>query len=418
MKASRLLAPTLREAPRDTDAVSAKLMIRAGLIRKLAAGLYDWLPLGLRALKKAENIVRQEMDKLGAQEVWLPTIQPKELWEETGRWQVYGKELLRFKDRKDTEFCYAPTAEEVITDLVRRDVNSYRQLPLALYQFGSKFRDELRPRFGVMRAREFYMKDCYSFHATEADAEDFYKKAYEAYVKIFERCGFKFRAVEADSGAIGGSFSHEFMVLAETGEDEIISCEACGYGANREKHGTGTACPKCNKEPLMSSRGIEVGHTFKLGTKYSDAMKAMYLDASGAHKPFIMGCYGIGVSRVVAAAIEQGNDENGIIWTQALAPYQVVIIPTNYAEPKIKEWADKFYEEVQKLGVDAVLDDRDERAGVKFKDADLIGYPLRITLGEKGLAKGIAEVKPRSEKNFQEIPLDNVLTEVQKFFNS
>src|SRR3989344_1781949 len=281
MRASRLLAPTLREAPRDADTVSAKLMLRAGLIRKIASGLYDWLPLGLRSLKKAEQIVRQEMERLGAQEVWLPTVQPRELWDETGRWGVYGKELLRFKDRKEAEFCYAPTAEEVITDLVRKDVNSYRQLPLALFQFGSKFRDEIRPRFGVMRAREFYMKDCYSFHATEADAETFYKKAFDAYVKIFERCGFKFRAVEADSGAIGGSFSHEFMVLAETGEDEIISCEACGYGANREKHGTGTACPKCNKEPLMSSRGIEVGHTFKLGTKYSDAMKAMYLDASG-----------------------------------------------------------------------------------------------------------------------------------------
>jgi len=273
-----------------------------------------------------------------------------------------------------------------------------------------------------MRAREFYMKDCYSFHAAEEDAEAFYKKAFDAYVKIFERCDFKFRAVDADSGAIGGSFSHEFMVLADTGEDEIISCNACGYGANREKHGTGTACPKCSmaetirESPLQVSRGIEVGHCFKLGTKYSDAMKAMFLDDKGIHKPFIMGCYGIGISRIVAASIEQGHDENGIIWTKSLAPYQVVIIPTNYTEPKIKEWADKFYTEVHKLGVDAVLDDRDCRAGVKFKDADLIGYPLRITLGEKGLARGIAEVKPRSEKDFKEISLENVLGEVRNFF--
>jgi len=442
MKYSKAYIPTLREAPRDADTISAKLMLRAGLIRKIAAGLYDWLPLGMRVLKKAEAIVREEMNRIGCQEVWLPIVQPRELWEETGRWNVYGKELLRFKDRKETEFCFAPTAEEVITDLVRKDVSSYRQIPFCLYQFGTKFRDEIRPRFGVMRAREFYMKDAYSFHANEADAEEFYSKAFNAYMEIFKRCGFKFRAVEADSGAIGGSFSHEFMVLAETGEDDIVSCEACGYGANKEKHlktfpesgevKAGEPCPKCKKGTILISRGIEVGHTFKLGTKYSSAMKATFLDEKGVAQPFIMGCYGIGVSRMVAATIEQNNDANGIIWTKALAPYQVAIVPTNYEDAKIREWADKLYAEIQKIKIpspsmgegqgegdtlDVILDDRSDRAGVKFKDADLIGFPLRITLGEKGMAKGVAEFKPRSAANFQEIPLDRVLEEVSKFFS-
>ncbi len=426
MKYSKLYVPTLREAPRDADTASAKLMLRSGLIRKFASGLYDWLPLGLRALKKVEQIVREEMNAVDAQEVWLPTIQPRELWEETGRWGVYGKELLRFKDRKETEFCYAPTAEEVITDLVRNDVKSYRQLPFCLFQFGSKFRDEIRPRFGVMRAREFYMKDAYSFHASEADAEEFYKKAFDAYKKIFTRCGLNFTSVEADSGAIGGSFSHEFMVLADTGEDEIVSCSACGYASNKEKFvktfpdkgdpKTGDACPKCQGGTLSITRGIEVGHCFKLGTKYSAPMKANFLDEKGASNPFIMGCYGIGISRVVAAAIEQNHDENGIIWTKQLAPYQVVIIPTNYDDAKIKEWSDKLYVEIQNLGLDVVLDDRNERAGIKFKDADLIGFPFRVTLGEKGMARGVAEVKPRAEKQFQEVPLDQVLAEVKKFF--
>ncbi len=426
MKYSKLLIPTLREAPKDADTASSKLMIRSGMIRKIAAGLYDWLPLGLRVLKKVEQIVREEMNRADAQEVWLPTVQPRELWEETGRWQVYGKELLRFKDRKDTEFCYAPTAEEIITDLVRKDVHSYKQLPVYLYQFGSKFRDEIRPRFGVMRAREFYMKDCYSFHATESDAETYYGRMIEAYKNIFTRCGLKFRPVDADSGAIGGNFSHEFMVLAETGEDEIISCDACGYASNKEKHlksfpegaevKVGDACPKCKSGKLIISRGIEVGHCFKLGTKYSAAMKAHFLDEKGVSAPFIMGCYGIGVSRVVASAIEQNHDENGILWPNAIAPYQIVIIPTNYEDAKIKEWADKLYSEFQALGLDVLLDERSERAGVKFKDADLIGIPFRVTLGEKGMAKGAAEIKPRAAKQFQEVPLDQVLPEVKKFF--
>src|SRR5690349_15058556 len=287
---SRSFIPTLRETPSEAETLSHQWMLRAGLIRKLAAGIYEWLPSGLRTLKKVEQIIREEMLAIGGQEVWLPMLQPRELWDETGRWGVYGKELIRLKDRKDADFCLAPTAEEVITDLVRREVRSYRSLPFMLFQFGVKYRDEIRPRFGVMRAREFYMKDAYSFHADDADAGAYYEQAVGAYKRIFERCGLRFRPVEAESGAIGGSLSHEFMVLADTGEEGIVSSE-CGYAANveRAKKGAGDPCPRCDK-PLELSRGIEVGHTFKLGTKYSDSMKATFLDAQGASRSFVMGC--------------------------------------------------------------------------------------------------------------------------------
>jgi prolyl-tRNA synthetase len=550
MLRSKYFLPTLRNVPSDADNVSAKLMLRAGMIRKIASGVYEWLPLGLKVLKKVENIIREEMNAAGGQEVWLPVIQPKELWEETGRWQVYGKELCRLKDRKGSEFCLAPTAEEVITDMVRNEIRSYRELPVMLYQFGTKFRDEIRPRFGVMRAREFYMKDGYSFHADEADAEKYYQVMYNAYDRICKRCGFKFRAVEATTGAIGGSFSHEFMVLAETGEEEMVSC-SCGYGANTEKaefkldympktvfppeemkeintpglysvedvskllkigayrfiktmiyvaddkpvvalvrgdyeinehklqallgsstieladeatiekvtgaslgfagpvglkdvkivsdfsiktmanavtgankkdyHVTGVnpgrdfepsvyadirvvrnddKCVKCEKD-ISFSRGIEIGHTFKLGTKYSSAMKATYLDAQGKENLMIMGCYGIGVSRVMAATIEQSNDVDGIIWPVALAPFEVIIVPIDYKSEKTKEAADGIYRELQGAGIDVMLDDRDERPGIKFKDADLIGVPFRITIGDKTLATGSVELKARWEKKEQ-----------------
>ncbi len=568
--------PTLRDVPKDADTVSAKLMLRSGMIRKLAAGLYDWLPLGLRILKKVEGIVREEMNSIDGQEVWLPHVQPKELWEETGRWGVYGKELLRFKDRKNSEFCFAPTAEEVITDLVRRDVRSYRQLPLMVYQFGTKFRDEIRPRFGIMRAREFYMKDGYSFHADEKDAEVYYSKVLEAYSNIFRRCGLNFRPVEAESGAIGGSFSHEFMVMAETGEEEIVTCPSCNYAANLERAeclpvqsiapqetqlaleevstpGTytvddvakllkepkekfiktlffkadeipvvalvrgdtdlnlpklarvlgaktifkmseeeyarfagcdvgfagpqglkekarqkdpkfklvadhliksvvngisganlkdshsknlngprdfepdlfadlrnairGDFCPRCGakgqKSVLNFSRGIEVGHTFKLGTKYSASMKAEYLDEAGKSRPFVMGCYGIGVSRVVAAAIEQNHDDNGMMWRKELAPFQVVLIPVKLDDAKTLEWSKSIYNDLTRAGIEVLLDDREERAGVKFKDADLIGIPVKITLGEKGLSQNQAEIKTRNSAQAEFIPLDSIVSEIQ-----
>ncbi|MFC1679869.1 proline--tRNA ligase, partial [Elusimicrobiota bacterium] len=512
MRLSQYLLPTLREAPSDADNVSAKLMIRAGMIRKVAAGIFDWLPLGLRTLKKVENIVREEMDRAGGQEVWLPVIQPRELWEETGRWGLYGKELLRIQDRKEADFCFAPTAEEVITDLVRREVRSWRQLPLCLYQFGLKFRDEIRPRFGVMRAREFLMKDAYSFHADEEDAARYYDVMYKAYTRIFERCGLRFVPVEAQSGAIGGSFTHEFMVLADTGEEVIVSCPKCSYAANLERaeckaaaDGAGKAepapleevptpgkttvdevaallsadpksflktqiymaagkpvmalvrgdhelneaklfsllggvefqrateaqyeamarcpvgfagpvnlprwktpegkmedvrivadegvrelpnavsgankkdlhqkninigrdfavdifadlrmarpedpCPRCGAETEFT-RGIEAGQVFKLGTKYSESLKATYIDDKQDSKPMVMGCYGIGVSRVVAAAIEQGHDDFGIIWPVSIAPFTVALMALDPDDAGIKKESERIYAGLGEAGVD------------------------------------------------------------------
>ncbi|OGR79213.1 MAG: proline--tRNA ligase [Elusimicrobia bacterium RIFCSPLOWO2_02_FULL_39_32] len=578
MKISKILIPTLREAPKDAENISAKLMIRAGMIRKLASGIYDWLPLGLKVLKNVEKIVREEMDAIGGQEVWLPVIQPKELWSETGRWQIYGKELLRIKDRKGSEFCFAPTAEEVITDLARKDVRSYRQLPIMFYQFGAKFRDEIRPRFGVMRAREFYMKDAYSFHADEADVENYYSKILDAYSRIFKRCGLQFRAVEAETGAIGGTFSHEFMVLADTGEEEIVSCSPnCNYAANVEraecikenskkdketllpleeistpnawtvedvakclnankekfiktmfykvddlpvialirgdqelnefkllhalngqkielmsekeyslladcevgfagpyglkerakksgvapqivadyavsnlvngisgankkdfhlknininrdyqpekiadlrKIKNGDSCIRCAQKGIESqlrfSRGIEVGHAFKLGAKYSKAMNAVYLDEKGTSHPFIMGCYGIGISRVVASAIEQNYDEQGIIWTKNLAPFKVSIVPVNFEHPETRKLSEEIESQLESKGIETLLDDRLERAGVKFKDSDLIGIPVRITVSERGIEKGTVEIKLRSQPELKHCPKETLLDEIQR----
>lgn len=554
MRLSRYLLPTLKDLPSDADTVSARLMLRAGMIRKVASGLYEWLPFGLRALRKVERIVREEMDRVGGQEVWLPLVQPKDLWEETGRWQFYGKEMLRIKDRKNTEFCLAPTAEEVITDLVRREIRSYRELPLLLYQFGTKFRDEIRPRFGVMRAREFYMKDGYSFHADETCADATYRDILDAYNRIFTRCGLNFRPVEADTGTIGGNSSHEFMVLAETGEETIASCPGCGYAANVERaesqgpdpdapeplltpeevstpgagaveavakllnvapskfikivvcladgqpvvalvrgdrvlnehklkrvlgaktlfkandevyrqvtgcdpgfagpvglKGTVVAdpsvmgivngvsganrtdfhlrnvnpvrdfvpervadirmvlekdpCLKC-KLPLSFFRGIEVGHAFKLGVKYSAAMNAGFLNDKGVKTSFLMGCYGIGVSRVVAATIEQSSDANGIIWPESLAPFDVLLLPLDVAEPGLMEATVRLENELKAAGLDVLVDDRDQRAGVKFKDADLLGIPWRMTVGVKKLALGQVEVKRRGTDETIDVALD------------
>lgn len=554
MKLSNYYIPTLKEAPKDADTLSAKLMIRAGLIRKVASGLYEWLPLGLRVLRKVENIVREEMDRAGACEVWLPLVQPKELWEESGRWTFYGKELLRFTDRKEAEFCFAPTAEEVITDLVKKDTTSYKQLPLCLYQFGTKFRDEIRPRFGVMRAREFYMKDAYSFAADDRGANDWYQKMYDAYQRIFKRCGFEFKAVEADTGSIGGNFSHEFMVLAATGEDAIADCTSCGYAANTEKAeiqapeevqideaelkpmekqatpkaytvedvaemlnvptsklikllvftadgkpvvalvrgdhelnefkfkallkcnelekaseevytqvtgsfvgfagaqglkeknpsvmiyadnyvknivngvsggnekdvhtinvtprrdikvdvyadlkmaSAGDKCARCGKE-FTFTRGIEAGHVFKLGTKYSAAMGANFLDENQTSKPMIMGCYGIGISRVVAAAIEQSHDDNGIIWPAPLAPFDVALVAIDYdSNPDVKKHADEIAAGLEARGFSVLLDDRSERAGIKFKDMDLIGLPYRLVVSSRTVKDGQCEYKKRTDK--------------------
>ncbi|MDX6770250.1 MAG: proline--tRNA ligase [Elusimicrobiota bacterium] len=559
MKLSRYLLPTLREAPSDADNVSAQLMQRAGMIRKVASGIYDWMPLGLRVLRKVEKVVRAEMDGIGGLEVDLPVIQPKALWEETGRWPVYGKELLRIKDRKDAEFCFAPTAEEVVTDLVRREVRSWRQLPVMLYQVGRKFRDEIRPRFGVMRAREFLMKDAYSFHADEADASAYYKVIFEAYKRVFQRCGLRFKPVLAQAGAIGGSFSHEFMVLAETGEETIVSCSKCDYGANIErseikdayaapdaaafkpvvefdtqgkttvpdvakmmgrpltdflktqlymidgkvpvialmrgdhelneaklasavgapnlyratpaqyetvmgcKVGFGgpqnhpdaaiycdfstkgvlngvtgankdglhldnfniardlpsikgffdlrTAtledpCPACGGKTEFF-KGIEVGHTFKLGTKYSTAMKAEYLDKAQKPQVMVMGCYGIGVSRVVAAAIEQGHDKDGIVWPSEIAPFHaaVVVLDEN-DDAKVRPAADALVAALEAKGVEVLEDDRDGKPGVKFKDMDLIGIPHRLVVSKRTLEAGEVEYKKRGSADAERWKLD------------
>ncbi len=548
MKYSKTLIPTLREAPSDADNVSAQLMQRAGMIRKVASGIYDWLPLGLRVLRKVEKIVREEMNAADGQEVWLPVIQPKQLWEETGRWPVYGKELLRLKDRKDAEFCFAPTAEEVITDLARREIRSWRQLPAMFYQFGLKFRDEIRPRFGVMRAREFLMKDAYSFHADEADASAYYKRMYDAYKNVFKRCGLKFKPVEAQSGAIGGSFSHEFMVLAETGEETIVSCTKCEYAANIERaevkdqyaapsaasfkpltefntqnkttvadvaalvgrpttdflktqlymidgkvpvialmrgdhelheaklaaavgspalyraseaqyqqvmgckvgfggpqghdgvavycdfatravlngvtgankdglHADGfniardlpglkgfadlrsatseDPCPRCASRTEFY-KGIEVGHTFKLGTKYSKSMKAEYLDKAQKPQTMVMGCYGIGVSRVVAAAIEQGHDKDGIVWPAEISPFDCAVVVLDEADDaRVRPAVDALLKALAAAGLDALEDDRDGKPGVKFKDIDLLGIPHRLVVSKRTLDEGSVEHKRR-----------------------
>ena len=554
MRYSQYLLPTLKESPADAEIVSHQLMTRAGMIRKVAAGIYNYMPFGLRSVRKVEEIVRQEMNRAGAIECLMPMANPAELWQESGRWEKYGKELLRFKDRKETDFCMGPTHEEVVTDIVRHTVKSYRQLPLNLYQIQTKFRDEIRPRFGLMRGREFLMKDAYSFDLDDAGADAAYQKMYQAYRRIFQRCGLKFRAVEADSGAIGGNFSHEFMVLAESGEDGIVSCNHCEYAANVEKaeirysdqslpSGTknlekvatpgqktiaevaaflniapnqlvktlivqtsndelvavllrgdrelnqikllnllgcdwvvmaeeaevvkatgaptgfagpvglplriladnevrqlrdfvvganekdqhylganlerdfkvdsfadlrqavgGDPCPRCAGQ-LESWRGIEVGHVFKLGTKYSEAMNATVLDDQGQARTLIMGCYGIGIGRTVAASIEQNHDENGVIWPMPIAPFQVLVVILNPNDDALRLAAEKLYAELLELGVEVLLDDRDERPGAKFKDADLIGIPLRVTVGARGLKEGQVELKSRASDELEMLPL-------------
>jgi prolyl-tRNA synthetase len=559
MRWSKTFIPTLKEDPADAEVVSHKLLVRAGFIRQISRGIYDYLPLGLKVIRNIERIVREEMDRAGAQELLLPIASPAELWQESGRWELYGKELIRFKDRHERDFCLGPTHEEVITDLVRRVVRSYRELPFNLYQIQTKFRDEVRPRFGLMRGREFIMKDAYSFHVDVEDCRREYENMFQTYKRIFSRCGLKFRPVEADTGAIGGSQSHEFQVLAESGEDAIVSCNKCEYAANIQKAETrarrpaardvtenspkrqkvatpgkksvaevaeylklspdkfiktlvyktdqndlvaalvrgdheinelklqavlgsrevaladeaeveaqtqlaagflgpiglklrtvadlsvqgmrgavaganepnahyvevdqerdftpaafadlrlaaaGDPCPRCDDGSLESYRGIEVGQIFYLGRKYSESLGATYLDSEGRERPIEMGCYGIGISRLAAAAIEQNNDANGIIWPFAIAPFHVLLLPINYQDKTIQEVSDRLYRELQQRGIEVLLDDRDERPGVKFKDADLIGVPMRVTIGAKGLKKGCVELRWRRDGRTEEIPVD------------
>jgi prolyl-tRNA synthetase len=566
MKWTKTLIPTLREAPADAEIASHKLLLRAGLIRKLAGGVYTFLPLGLRALRKVEQIVREEMDRTGALELLMPALQPPEIWQQSGRYETARDVLFKLKDSGNREWVLSATAEEVITTIAANEINSYRQLPKNFYQVSVKFRDEIRPRFGLMRAKEFIMKDAYSFDTTDEGAMGSYEKMYNAYTRIFARCGLQTFPVEADTGVIGGSYSHEFMVPAETGENKVAFCEACGYAANIEKAtsgipktaarevgaavekfatpgvvtiealtkepfsvpanrqiktlifiadskpvlilirgddqlnesklagiigttifrtaeaqeifdtlgahpgslgaigvtkfsiyaderlhgandmttganedgfhlhnvsierdiqvtkwadlrtvGAGEPCVKCGK-PLKIRRAIEVGHVFKLGTKYSEALNATFLDEAGARKPAVMGCYGIGVTRTLQAVIEQGNDKDGIIWPLSVAPYTVCITPLSVApESEVMKLAEKIYGELTARGVDVILDDRDERPGVKFKDSELVGFPIRLGIGEKSLAKGEVEIKPRGGP-LQPVKIESAVETIMKFF--
>ena len=563
MKASKMLAPTLREVTAEAEIISHKLMLRAGMMRKVASGVYTYLPLAWRSIRKIEQIIREEMDAKGGQELLMPAVQPAEIWQESGRWGVYGAELWRVKDRNGRDFCLGPTHEELISVTVRGDVRSYKQLPLLLYQIQTKYRDERRPRFGLMRSREFIMKDLYSFDIDEAGLSESYDKMYDAYSRVFTRCGLNFRPVEADTGAIGGKGSHEFMALAEAGESAILYCDTCDYAATDEIAGRdplpvtleemlpiekvdtpdcgtvedvakflnvpasrivktmyyqadgelvivlirgdrrineiklqgllgcnelaladnaeieqngskvgylgpvgvenikiladaevplmfnvivgandgerhllnvnfqrgdfridqtadlryleeGEQCPHCGGH-LKLARGIEVGQIFKLRTKYSESLHVNYTAEDGAEHPMVMGCYGIGVGRTLAAVIEQSHDSDGIIWPVAVAPYHVVIIPVNDREQELVDTANKLYDEISAAGLEAVLDDRGERAGVKFKDADLIGYPVRITVGAKSLARGCVEVKIRKTGEMQEIPVGDVTAWLKDF---
>lgn len=413
MLQSELLQGTLREAPAEAETVSHQLLLRSGLVRQVAAGIYTFLPLGRKVLRKAEQIIREEMERSGAQEVLLPMMQPAELWQQSGRYGVYGQELISLTDRHGREFALGPTHEEVITSLVAQEIASYRQLPITLFQIGTKFRDERRPRYGLLRGREFVMKDAYSLDKDLEGLDRSYQRMYEAYHRIFTRCGLSFRAVEADPGAIGGEGgTHEFMALSEIGEDTIAACSCCAYGANLELTGIaeGDRCPRCSEGTMRLFRGIELGHIFKLGTKYSETMGATFLDDKGVSRPVIMGCYGIGVSRLLSAVIEQHHDAEGIIWPLSLAPYQIHLIPVSAKDEQQMQVARKLYDRLKQAGVEVLLDDRDERAGVKFKDSDLLGLPLRITIGKEAGAGKVEFSKRSALSDKRQIDIEEAIT--------
>ena len=401
---SKVFLPTLKDTPQDAEVISHQLMLRSGMIRRVTSGIYTWLPIGLKVLKKVENIVRQEMDATGAQEVLMPMVQPKELWEETQRWEKMGPELLRIQDRHERDFCLGPTHEEVITDLIRNNLKSYKELPLNLYQIQTKFRDEVRPRYGVMRGREFLMKDSYSFNLNEESLNESYLSMKEAYKKILDRLGLKFKIVKADSGAIGGDASEEFHVLADNGEDTIAVSDSSDFAINTElllEEGEDLESLRGKPSPdgkgvIQIKKGIEVGHIFQLGKVYTDAMKANVLDNEGKAKNLFMGCYGIGVSRLVAAAIEQNNDEKGIIWPEAMTPFEVNIVAIGFdKDKKIAKAATDLYNELSSMGYEVMLDDRKDGYGIKMKDAELIGIPINIIIGKQYLQNNEIELKHR-----------------------
>ena len=409
MKLSNLNLITLKNKPSDAEIVSHQLMLRSGMIKKLASGLYTWMPLGYKVLKKIEIIIAKEMDKIGCLRITMPAVQPKELWDESSRWDKYGKELLRINDRHEREFCFGPTHEEVVTDIIRRDIKSYKQLPITLYQIQTKFRDEIRPRFGVMRAREFLMKDAYSFHSTNECLNDFYKIMYESYKNILNYIGLEYKVVSASSGQIGGDESHEFHVIADSGEDELVFSKNSDFAVNAE------ILKEEKNEEFIYKRGIEVGHIFKLGNKYSDALKAKITNQDNNNISIIMGCYGIGVSRMVAASIEQCNDERGIIWPKAIAPYDVAIVPVGYNKnEKIKNFADSIYKKLKENNIQSLLDDRDISAGAIFSDNDLIGTPIQIIIGKKFLDGNEVEIKDRSTNEYISVSTKSCMETVLK----
>ncbi|MBN2097681.1 MAG: proline--tRNA ligase [Candidatus Omnitrophica bacterium] len=410
---SQSLIPTLKQAPAEAEATSHKLMLRAGMVRQLASGIYSYLPLGFKVLKKVEQIIREEMDGLGAQQVLLPALQPAQLWKDSTRYQEIGKVMISFRDRKGKEMVLGPTHEEVITEIARAYFKSYRMLPQILYQIQTKFRDEPRPRFGVLRSCEFIMKDAYSFDQDIRGLNENYEKMYQAYHKIFKRSGLKFLAVEADPGIMGGDVSHEFMVPAAGGEDTVASCSSCSWGTSNisEQIRKLKNCPQC-KGKLQIQPAIEVGHVFKLGTKYSKLLGAKFLDEDGKEKPIIMGCYGIGVNRIMAAVIEQSHDQDGIIWPGEISPYQVIILPLNIQDQQSKQAAFTIYRDLKKHNIDALLDERDERAGIKLKDADLIGVPLQIIVGEKNIKQGNVELKRRQDKKLSLLKIEQILESI------
>ena len=422
MKTSNLLLATQRENPSDAETISHKLMLKAGLIRQVASGVYNWLPLGVKVLRKVENIVRREMENSGAQEILMPMVQPGELWKESGRWQQYGQELLTFEDRHDREFCLGPTHEEVITDLCRNEIRSYKQLPVIFYQIQTKFRDEIRPRFGVMRSREFIMKDAYSFDLSEQQMDDSYQSMRDAYIRIFNSLGLDYRIVKADSGAIGGADSEEFHVLADSGEDLLAFSDKSDYAINAElliesksdqDPGSleGQDSPD-GKGKLKLKRGIEVGHIFKLGRKYSESMKLTIQSENGNIHPE-MGCYGIGISRIVAAAIEQSHDDKGIIWSKEISPYTTALVEINpKGEENLKNLCTQIYTSLKERGHEVLWDDRDQSAGVKFSDMELIGIPQMIIIGEKSFRENKVEFKMRGEDKIVSLIPDEVLNKI------
>jgi len=409
---SKTFIPTLKETPQDAESVSHQLLLRAGLVRMLMAGAYSYLPLGLKVLENIQKVIVEEMDACGAAQVLLPALQPLELWQRTGRDKDIGEVMFRFVDRRGRKLCLGPTHEEIITELVKDHISSYKQLPLILYQIQTKFRDEIRPRFGLIRACEFVMKDAYSFDREESGLDKAYEAMYGAYIKIFKRCGLDIITTQADSGVMGGKVSHEFMVPASEGEDMVLVCPQCN-DAQTFKEDALSQCPRC-KVIFNKKNAIEVGHIFKLGTKYSSSLGANFLDAKGKLQPIIMGCYGIGVSRIISAVIEQNHDKDGIIWPKELAPYKVIIMPLDALDKATMDLSLSLYEDLTRSNVDVLLDDRDERAGVKFKDADLLGIPWQLIIGKGALKDGSLELKSRLTQEKLIKPKLEILEEIKK----